>query len=1434
MKDLLAGNKLIFFIVLLCNTFSAVGQLTGIKTVPGNYATITLAVADVNALGVGAGGVTFNIAAGYTQTIDSTISLTATGNASNPIIFQKDPATTGANPLITSYAGGVGTPKTAKQDGIWRLIGSDYVTISGIDITDNPANTTNPSTMEYGYALYKASSSNGCQYVTIENCVVTLSIVNNAAGTVPMVDGSTGIIVMNATSIAAVTPISSAAGGQNSNNRFYSNTIQHCNIGIAIAGYAASSPYTLADNNNDVGGNAALTGNTIINFGGAAGSTVAAAGIQTSAQYGLNVSYNTINNNNGSGANHPFALRGIFINTATSANTNVTFNTVTIKGGGDSLSIITGIQNAAGSTPASNLININNNTITNCIYTAATSGHFYGIYNTGSPTTISISNNTISNNSSAAISKGLFYGIYNYSAATTANINSNLLTGNSTGVSTGLFAGIYNALSAPNVSISNNTIAGSATATVAGVYYAIYNKASVATSFNIDANNIGTSLLPAVTFTALNSGAHIFINDYINGLAVGLSISNNHFYNVVYSIGGTGTNTYIYNKSSTLTQNISNNTFNNMNVNTTNSITFISTAGVSTSGTQNVNGNSIVGTFTKAGIGGIVTLFTSTSTSLSASTYNNNDNNFSGITVSGTSTIAGWVNTDAGVATKNIQNNIFSNWVGGTGSIIAMNVNLTSANNSTTGNVISNISSAGIITGITTGGTTGNDNIYTNTINSLYSSGTPVTGIAITSGATKKIYRNKIFDLQSTSAAGLVNGILSSGTTTAVITANISNNLIGDLRTPVNNSTDGVRGISITSTRANSSVNVYFNTVYLNATSTGTNFGTSGIYHSASATATTGALTLSNNSITNISIPNGSGVTAAYRRSGIARANYNLSSNNNLLYAGAASATRLLFFDGTNRDQTITAFKLRVTTADAQSVTEDISAKFLSTSGVSASFLRMNPSKRTQLESGAININGYATDADGDTRQGNAGYSGTGTSPDIGADEFEGTKFQALAGSYNVGIGQVYTSLTNADGLFSAINSVGLSGDVVVNVTSDLSEDGSNALFEWTEQGAGNYNLTIQPNSTTVRNITGNSLAGLIRFSGADGVTIDGSFSGSGRYLTFTNTNTAGTTGTAFSFISGATNNTLRYCNIGAFANAANGVLFFGTSTVGGNSDNLVEYCAINGTVAGHTSLVGIYSGGTAGNENSNTISNNSIYNYQDRGLDIPATGSTTWTINKNSFYNGDVAGSVNYGAGSAIHGIRILGGAGYNIVNNAIGGSAPATSGTTAVYGSTLGILSYQGILLTTTNASPASAIKGNTIANISLSTVATSTSSTAFHGIETNGFGINVGGSAAGEGNTIGSNTTNGSILITTTTTSATYKTTIRGISYNSSGGLVIGNQVGSLDIKNIGLAPGPSTFIGIYVNNASAPPLVNNNIVGSTGSGAALNSIRVLSSS
>ncbi|MEO6001101.1 MAG: hypothetical protein ABIN89_29895, partial [Chitinophagaceae bacterium] len=1213
------------------------------------------------------------------------------------------------------------------------------------------------------------------------------------------------------------------------------------------------------------------------------------------------------------------------------------------------------------------------NIVKNLSHQSATaSGNITGITNTAkSPSVITITNNIITGNSLSATA-GSLYGISSSGTPASITISNNIVSANGTAGNTTAMYGIYNTGIAPILAITNNLFLANTTTSSAGLFFAINNIAAVTGTINIDGNNIGNGSAGPIIFNAANNGAQILINSTTGSPTCALSISNNNFQGINYAVPGTGAMSFILNSAITRSQTINSNTFTNLNVQTSGAITFISNSvAVPGTGSQNINNNAISGTFTKRAAG-TVTLMTSTATCASGSVININNNNFSNIILSAATIINGLVNTDAGFSTKSIQNNIFTNWTGGTGAITAMNININGTDNAITGNTINNITNAGNITGISIAG--GNDFVYSNVVNTLASSAllAVVSGITVVTGTVINIYKNKIYDLQAGTVSGTVNVILVSAGTTV----NIYNNIIGDLRTPAASAVDPVRGISITPAVPSTNINVYYNTIYMNASSTGINFGSSGIYHAFNSVAGSSRLSLINNSITNLSIFSGTGLVVGYRRNGTSLANYGPTSNYNLFYAGVPGANNLIFHDGTTGDQTLAGFKTRVASRDALSITEDISGKFLSNVGSSGVYLHMNESIPSQVESGGVNISGFTDDFDGQVRQGNPGYVGSGYAPDIGADEIfgiedvppaitytlltnttsianrtfpnvsitdasgvnittgtkprvyykrlqdanvyadntsstSGWKFVETSGSaspfsfvidyaklyggasvssgtiqyfvvaqdlatspniainsgtfavvplsvaltsaafpiagvinsydipfsgnYNVGVGNVFTSLTKAGGFFSAINAVGLVGNVSVTITSDLAEDGTTPLLQWVEQGAGTYTLTIIPDGTTVRTASGNAANGLIRLDGADRVTIDGSNSGSGSYLSFVNTNTAGAAGTALTFINGASNNTIRYCNFNAFASGVNGVVLFSTTTGAGNSNNLFQYNTIKGNNGTNYSNTDIYSAGTTGNENaSNTISNNSIFNFRDRGLDISAAGSSAWNISNNSFYNGDISSLIDYSPASVVHAIRVQGGSGYTISNNFIGGNTAQASGADATYNSSTGNVSFYGIALTTSAAVPVSNIKSNTIRKIVINSVPLAAASVAFMGIETYGSGISVGGTSVGEGNLVGSNSLNGSITLNTLTTSTTYSSIIRGISFNSAGGSVTGNQVGGLDIKNLGTGPAGSEFTGINITNANAPAQVNNNIIGSAGTGAIVNSIRVRNSS
>jgi hypothetical protein len=136
-----------------------------------------------------------------------------------------------------------------------------------------------------------------------------------------------------------------------------------------------------------------------------------------------------------------------------------------------------------------------------------------------------------------------------------------------------------------------------------------------------------------------------------------------------------------------------------------------------------------------------------------------------------------------GIETRNINNNSIS--ITGSGStVLGMNI---------------------------TGGTT--TNIYGNTISDIVSNGI-ATGILIfTSGTNFNLYNNKIYEITSNGSSGLVSGIrLLYGTNVYIY-----NNFISHLNAPVRSNSDAIRGINIESTLASSTIGLYYNTIYLNA-----------------------------------------------------------------------------------------------------------------------------------------------------------------------------------------------------------------------------------------------------------------------------------------------------------------------------------------------------------------------------------------------------------------------------------------------------------------------------------------------------------------------------------------------------------------------------------------------------------------------------------------
>jgi hypothetical protein len=250
------------------------------------------------------------------------------------------------------------------------------------------------------------------------------------------------------------------------------------------------------------------------------------------------------------------------------------------------------------------------------------------------------------------------------------------------------------------------------------------------------------------------------------------------------------------------------------------------------------------------------------------------------------------------------------------------------------------------------------------------------------------IYNNRVQN--NSSLAGEVNGInsgLSSGNTSTMY-----NNTVSELYTP--DGSAGVTGIELTGSGTH---RVYYNTVYLNTSSTSTAFASSGIFQNS----TSGSLDLRNNIIMNFSTAGSDegAYTVAYRKSSTSLTNYSNNSNNNNFFAGTPGSKNLIFYDGTDGDQTLGQFKNRVAPRDNNSFTE--LTQFKNTSS-HPYYLRPDTTVATGCESGAVTITSPAITKDLDvvSRYPNAGYpvnpSYNPIAPDVGAYEVGGIRVDII------------------------------------------------------------------------------------------------------------------------------------------------------------------------------------------------------------------------------------------------------------------------------------------------------------------------------------------------------------------------------------------------------------------------------------------------------
>ncbi|MEI7724257.1 MAG: T9SS type A sorting domain-containing protein [Bacteroidota bacterium] len=522
-------KSLLFIFAFLAITHAGFSQLTGTKTIPGSYNSVAQAITALNTYGVGAGGVTFNVAAGYTETFAAPTDglITATGTLANPIVFQKSGA--GANPLITGASVAPGT-----MDFIIGLSGTDYTTFDAIDVQETTGS------IEWGYAILKASAINGVRNTTIKNCTVTLN---------KTVTTTTGIYVNNHT-ISDVTQLVIAdVNGINSNLKIFSNTISNCYRGIYLSGYNdPTAPYAYYDQNNEVGKDGA---NIINNVGGG---SVIAYGIYAIYQNALKVANNIVTSTMGGTNTH----YGIFLTTAKNASYDLYGNSVSMQFSGTGTNAFYPVYCEMGASGTTNTVNIYNNTVANCTYPTLTTGNVYLMQLLNLGVTTNIYGNTVSNNvigATGVTATGRINYLYSTLSTTimsTVSFHDNLVTGNSRiqsvngGGATYFMAntGTGNLLNMYNNSVTNNIVASN------GGTYCLQASLDIATR-NIYSNTISNITKAEGTFYGLylynvtaNSGLTSVYRNSIQNIE-GLTAGSNMY--GIYLTSSSGIPTNIYN-----------------------------------------------------------------------------------------------------------------------------------------------------------------------------------------------------------------------------------------------------------------------------------------------------------------------------------------------------------------------------------------------------------------------------------------------------------------------------------------------------------------------------------------------------------------------------------------------------------------------------------------------------------------------------------------------------------------------------------------------------------------------------------------------------------------------------------------------------------------------------------------------------------------------
>lgn len=543
-------------------------QLSGTVTVPSaTYPTLNDVVTALNTQGVGSSGATINVTSGNPQyapvggyRLGST-TLNGSLSAASPLVIN------GNGNTVTSNVG------TGAADGIFTIMGADYVTVNALHLTDT--NTASFTTeMEWGYGFVKLNAAapfDGCQYNVISNCTIQLNRNNAAAmNDAALFGGSKGVMMMNVAMSAPATQLPVAAPTDaNSYNVVKGCDIRNVNVGVYIYGYNATSNYALYDQNNTIGGNGASDGNTITNYGG---KNFESAGIYIFGYAnGTFIRGNTINNILNSGVASANVLDGIYHGNAVGGSAVIRKNNITLTQGAVSFSIQTLYLTCGGTNP--NEIDIDSNTLSITHNgTSANNSSIFGINTTGAINTLSCIGNRFSVNSGAS---GNMWCIAHQGASFGANpawiINDNKIDGlNRTAatISSGNTFGFYQ---------SGTLIGGT-------IFDFRRNKVNNVSTLGYTSSNLGVypmylfgggspypiRTISNDTISNVSGGGAWFYGMYLGNNAPGSTISNNLITNVTDSgtMYGIGINTGVTTGTSCYNNTVSNITLNGHGIST--------------------------------------------------------------------------------------------------------------------------------------------------------------------------------------------------------------------------------------------------------------------------------------------------------------------------------------------------------------------------------------------------------------------------------------------------------------------------------------------------------------------------------------------------------------------------------------------------------------------------------------------------------------------------------------------------------------------------------------------------------------------------------------------------------------------------------------------------------------------------------------------------